>query len=36
MSEIEPFTQIDDVYMPWKRMYEIGLEITYKKGEDHE
>ncbi len=32
MPEIEPFIEIEDVYMPWKRMYEVGINVRYKKG----
>ncbi|MDF2700019.1 MAG: hypothetical protein K0Q49_1575 [Haloplasmataceae bacterium] len=32
MPELIPFIEIKDIFMPWKRMYEIGMDIVYKEG----
>lgn len=32
LTTIKDNISIDKVYMPWRRMYEVGLEITYKEG----
>lgn len=32
LTSIKDNITIDKVYMPWRRMYEVGLEITYKEG----
>ncbi|MGI6360556.1 MAG: DUF4127 family protein [Acholeplasmatales bacterium] len=32
LTSIKDNISLDKVYMPWRRMYEVGLEITYKEG----
>lgn len=34
LSSIVNNVQIDSVYMPWRRMFEIGLDATYKESRD--
>ena len=31
MKEVAAHIKIHDIYMPWNRMYEVGLEIEYKE-----
>lgn len=31
MPEIASHVIIEDLYMPWKRMYEVGLKVRYLK-----
>ncbi len=32
LTSIKENISLDKVYMPWRRMYEVGLEVTYKEG----
>jgi hypothetical protein len=31
LPTIKDFVVVEDIYMPWRRMFEVGLKISYKK-----